>query len=756
MAAVETTSQERRRQEISSRRFNGTPSREYAELDVFEREYTIERFTQRDLMLNLGTLLWLVTLIVALTAGTLSPNLSTPFPTSIRYLLAALSAGIVVFHLTALRRLDDQRTSQAVFVFCVTALVTYFVLSFYGPGALGGMTVAVVAVAIFSAQFLGRTAATVAMLLVTGFAGLVVHLNYRTPEAPYLLSQMTLLIVVLWAVAYSIYVLNKDRANALEEAEHAGFADGLTGLPNTRMMRRRATALLDARNERINRRTGLVLLDLDGFHAANMLRGHRVGDQLLVAVGSAMSSAAEPGHIVCRTGSDEFSVLVPDCTEAELSRLSTHYRRSALSAVDALNIPGININASVGTSLGDGGMSIDDLMSSAERSMYLEKAGHDRGSGQHRRQQKPEPAEPAKPSSEPRTRPTATRWDHLRWSNRSDQNRILSTFWVLSAIGVAISMQMPDAVEHNELLVNAVALFAFVSGIVIYLVPPATDFARQMIDVALATATLALAIAISGGATSPALPIQLLILIYIGWFLPLRSVIPVAVVSTIVVVLPMPFTTHVKMALSDVVAVYGGVIISLVLLAVLYYNRYYIERAHKLTTQLRSLDPRAGAYSRSAFEERMADELDSLSYGDRDALAVVMVDLGNFKVVSANHGRAVSDQLLTEVAAALARASRDEDCVARLGGDEFAVVAPGVDAESARALAQRLVAAIREMLAESELPVRDEIRPSAGFALYGMHGRTIDELVTAADIALTTARTSSRDPNRVSSFVVAL
>jgi diguanylate cyclase (GGDEF)-like protein len=206
----------------------------------------------------------------------------------------------------------------------------------------------------------------------------------------------------------------------------------------------------------------------------------------------------------------------------------------------------------------------------------------------------------------------------------------------------------------------------------------------------------------------------------------------------------------------DVVTILGGIVVSAALLLVLYYNHYYLERARSLTDQLASLDPRAGTNNRRAFEERMRKELDELSYGDRDALAVVMIDLGNFKSVSANYGRVIGDQMLTEVASALDAASREEDCVARLGGDEFAIVAPGVDAESARALAERLVDAVREALEVTDLPSNEQVRPSAGFALYGMHGRTTDELVTAADIALTAAKTSGRDPNRVSSFVVAL
>ena len=94
--------------------------------------------------------------------------------------------------------------------------------------------------------------------------------------------------------------------------------------------------------------------------------------------------------------------------------------------------------------------------------------------------------------------------------------------------------------------------------------------------------------------------------------------------------------------------------------------------------------------------------------------------------------------------------------MARLGGDEFAVVLPGVSADTARELAHRFVRAANDSISRKELRQEPAIRPSAGFALYGMHGRTAEELVDAADIALTAAKTSGRDGDRVSSFVVSL
>jgi diguanylate cyclase (GGDEF)-like protein len=470
-----------------------------------------------------------------------------------------------------------------------------------------------------------------------------------------------------------------------------------------------------------------------------------------------MLDASVDGELVARTGSDEFSVLSSNADRANLEARGAEFREAVLDAIDRIAGQGVNIDASVGVSLsGDNGVSFESLVRSADRSLYLVKAEHERKVTARRSaladDHEPSAWTPADHSS----KATQVRGERLRWRNRTTQVKFTAIAWSLSTSAVAVSLAMPDAVPANAAAVALLVVFGTFMAVTRYCSETAWRFSQQLLDVVIASITLALVVYFTGNTASPALPIALLILIYIGWFVPLRRVLPVSVMAIVIIFTPYVFDQGAPVTLLDGVTIIGGVLVSAALLVVLYYNHYYLERAHVLTAQLASLDPRAGAYNRRAFEERMRQELDHLSYGDRDALAVVMIDLGNFKSVSANYGRVIGDKMLTEVAAALTAASREEDCVARLGGDEFAIVAPGVDAESARALAQRLVDAVRYALAETDLPSNSEVRPSAGFALYGMHGRTTDELVTAADVALTAAKTAGRDPNRVSSFVVAL
>lgn len=755
--------QRRRDDGEPTRRYSGEPAKQRADLEIFERDYTIERFTQRELMLDMAAFLWFLTAFTVITAGQFNDAVTfEPWMIAYRIIAAIVSLAIGFSLLTVVRRLDDERTQQVIGAVAYVAVLINYGLSFFGTGSIAIQFLAILAVTIFAAQFLSVRTIIGTFLLSAVTLGLSVWHNYNLPGLPYYFSQSVLMIVVQIPVVFAIYTYRNDRMRSLEEAERAAFSDTLTGLPNTRMIRRRADALLDSRNQRIYRQAGLVMLDLDGFRAANTLRGHRVGDDLLVSVADALRTTGDSlGHLVSRTGSDEFTVLIGNTSAERLREYGELYRSVARGAIERIRDLDVNVDVSVGVALSEPAVgSFDAMMRAADRSIYREKSESRRepslppASRPGASALGPIPESKKSQSTDKQRKPS--RLGYLAWSKRDVQTQFLASAWFLSGLAVALSMRMPDAVPHNHLVVNLLVTFALLTSIVIYITPPARTLVRQAVDVLLASGTLALTLWVTGKSASPALPIELLVLIYIGWFTPLRLFVPTAALSMAIVLAPALLTPSGELLRFDAVTTFGGVLIATSMLVLLYYNHYYIDRAQSLTQQLSSLDPRTGAYNRRAFEERVDEELEQLSYADRDALALVMVDLGDFKSVAGSHGRRVADRLLTDVALALGTASRDEDCVARLGGDLFGVVAPGVDAESARTLAQRLVSSVHEALADHDLAASEAVRASAGFALYGMHGRTADELVTAAEIALTAAKTSGRDPNRVSSFVVAL
>lgn len=126
-------------------------------------------------------------------------------------------------------------------------------------------------------------------------------------------------------------------------------------------------------------------------------------------------------------------------------------------------------------------------------------------------------------------------------------------------------------------------------------------------------------------------------------------------------------------------------------------------------------------------------------------LAVAVVELSGFPAVVEQHGAGAGDALLTVTGQRLQQALRTSDTVARLGAREFAVVLEGVHtAAVAMQVARKLLAAATQpctLLAEAEgRPLKLTPQAGLGLALCPDHGRSRDELLAAAMLALAQAR----------------
>ncbi|WP_227817963.1 diguanylate cyclase domain-containing protein [Nitrogeniibacter aestuarii] len=119
-------------------------------------------------------------------------------------------------------------------------------------------------------------------------------------------------------------------------------------------------------------------------------------------------------------------------------------------------------------------------------------------------------------------------------------------------------------------------------------------------------------------------------------------------------------------------------------------------------------------------------------------LAVMVVDLDNFKIINDTAGHAVGDLVLVSVAKRLQSAIRASDTVARLGGDEFVVILPDVDTESAHTVATKITSSLA-------LPVEAGDRQymlggSVGLAIYPEDGTSARTLLAHADSAMYEAK----------------
>lgn len=129
---------------------------------------------------------------------------------------------------------------------------------------------------------------------------------------------------------------------------------------------------------------------------------------------------------------------------------------------------------------------------------------------------------------------------------------------------------------------------------------------------------------------------------------------------------------------------------------------------------------------------------------ERGTLAVMFLDLDNFKPVNDSLGHDIGDLLLKEVALRLRTcAPRDSDTVARLGGDEFVILLAQIDkAADAVMVAGKVLAAINRPFAIG--PHQIDISTSIGIAVYPQHGEDVGLLLKNADTAMYHAKKAGR------------
>jgi diguanylate cyclase (GGDEF)-like protein len=143
-----------------------------------------------------------------------------------------------------------------------------------------------------------------------------------------------------------------------EQAEALALLDPLTELPNRR-------AMLDWLGAETLReaRTGLLLVDLDGFKDVNTLHGYPAGDAVLCETAARLRRCVRTDDVVARLGGDEFAVLAPNATPHAMRTLSER----VLLALRDLEQGDINVTASIGWVLyPDDAPSVDELIAAAD------------------------------------------------------------------------------------------------------------------------------------------------------------------------------------------------------------------------------------------------------------------------------------------------------------------------------------------------------------------------------------------------------
>jgi diguanylate cyclase (GGDEF)-like protein len=169
------------------------------------------------------------------------------------------------------------------------------------------------------------------------------------------------------------------------------------------------------------------------------------------------------------------------------------------------------------------------------------------------------------------------------------------------------------------------------------------------------------------------------------------------------------------------------------------------RRAEERITHLAHYDALTDLPNRTLFHEQLKHQLPHVT-PDRQ-LAVLYIDIDEFKSVNDSLGHMIGDELLKWVAISLSRCIQDTDFVARLGGDEFAIVQTGIkDADDVTALVIRIFEAIRTPFECLGHQVTTDA--SIGIALAPQDGSDLDQILKNADLAMYAAKAAGRRTHR--------
>lgn len=161
------------------------------------------------------------------------------------------------------------------------------------------------------------------------------------------------------------------------------------------------------------------------------------------------------------------------------------------------------------------------------------------------------------------------------------------------------------------------------------------------------------------------------------------------------------------------------------------------KAAHRVANAKILQDSLTKLTNRCAFSEKIKKKIKAHQKG-KPAFSLMIINLDKFRNINNKHGHLAGDLVLCEMAKRLKIAVTPQDVVARLGGDEFGIVLKGnknQDAEHrAKTIATKIFDGFEEPIALGDHDI--QIKASIGISLFPEHGKTAEDLLRAADIAM--------------------
>lgn len=176
----------------------------------------------------------------------------------------------------------------------------------------------------------------------------------------------------LQVLADKLYEKVTELEDANERLRNLSLTDGITGLNNRRGFMILATGLLKFAR-RVGYSLSLLYIDLDSLKLTNDTLGHNAGDALIVRFANILTATFRESDIIGRMGGDEFVILMADATETDIENMRGNLQRNVDTHNLQRDLPSIAFSMGVIRVYPDADLTMEDLLSQADRAMYEHK-----------------------------------------------------------------------------------------------------------------------------------------------------------------------------------------------------------------------------------------------------------------------------------------------------------------------------------------------------------------------------------------------
>jgi diguanylate cyclase (GGDEF)-like protein len=321
---------------------------------------------------------------------------------------------------------------------------------------------------------------------------------------------------------------------------------------------------------------------------------------------------------------------------------------------------------------------------------------------------------------------------------RARMGRISGALWMCAAAIGVVDVFLPGSQHASTPLVLAVGAAIFLYGLAS--VTGAIPWERASMNTLAIGMVVTIPVAgftiyLTGGSLSFVEPLLVCSLLYAAFFFPERWAWPLTIELILVAGAPLIYDPD-AIANAFLPRYLGLAVGFLAATWVMIGLKKRLVDAEVRQREFANRDPLTGVGNRRFFDATMKKELARRTrpFGrrglDTSPLALLVLDLDDFKGVNDRHGHQVGDAVLTAAATRARSVLRSTDTLVRIGGDEFAIIAPGARGPNAASLAEAVRHAVAAPTSDEEIPSPST---SVGWAVFPDDGQDFETLMRSAD-----------------------